>query len=151
MEFTSSTLPVYCKKKQFFKYNLGNFFKYITFSSCSLIIFESLPKLYLKNYFFQLNVKMEGVNSIHDLGALFVSNVLRHKESGRIRSILLFHLLLLWHGSLWCIYTSVCLTGAYRKYIRAKKTDVFFLSNFTLSVSFTLMYFLSAPVRQTEV
>ena len=43
---------------------------------------------------------------------------------------------------LWYIYTSVCLTGAGRKYIRVKETDVFFLSNFTLSVSFTLMYFL---------
>ena len=71
MEFiTPSTLPVNLKKKQFFKYNLGKFLKYITFSSCSLIIFESLPKLYLKIAFFLLNVKMEGVNSIYDLGAL---------------------------------------------------------------------------------
>ena len=71
MEFTPSSLPFYCKKKkQFFKYNLGKFLKYITFSSYSLIIFESLPKLYLKNWFFQLNVKMEGVNFIPDLEAL---------------------------------------------------------------------------------
>ena len=64
--------PIYqfIAKKQFFTYNLGKFLKYITFSSCSLIIFESLPKLYLKTCFFQLNVKMEGVSSIHDLGAL---------------------------------------------------------------------------------
>ena len=48
----------------------------------------------------------------------------------------------------WCIYTSVCLNGSDRKYIRAKKTDVFFLSKFTLSVSFTLMYFLSAPTSR---
>ena len=53
MGFTPSTLPIYCKKKkQFFKYNLGKFLKYITFSSCSSIIFGSLPKLYLKNCFF---------------------------------------------------------------------------------------------------
>ena len=54
MEFTPSTLPVYSKKKQFFKYNLRKFLKYITVSSCSLIIFESLPKLYLKNRFFSI-------------------------------------------------------------------------------------------------
>ena len=34
---------------------------------------------------------------------------------------------------------------------KSKKDRRFLLSNFTLSVSFTLMYFLSAPVRQTEV
>ena len=54
MEFTPSTLPVYCK------YNLGKFLKYITFSSCSLIIFESLPKLYLKNCFFSIKCQNGG-------------------------------------------------------------------------------------------
>ena len=42
------------QKKQFFKYNLGKLLKYITFSSCSLIIFESLPKLYLKTCFLSI-------------------------------------------------------------------------------------------------
>ena len=53
-------LPVYCKKKQFFTYNLGKFLKYITFSSCSLIIFDSLTKLYLKNCFFSIKCQNGG-------------------------------------------------------------------------------------------
>ena len=57
-------------KKQFFKYNLGKFLKYITFSSCSSIIFESLPKLYLKICFFSIKCQNGEGNSIHDLGAL---------------------------------------------------------------------------------
>ena len=48
------------QKKQFFKNNLGKFLKYITFSSCSLIIFESLPKLYLENCFFSINCQNGG-------------------------------------------------------------------------------------------
>ena len=52
---------------------------------------------------------------------------------------------------LWCIYTSVCLTGADRKYIRVKETDSVKLDKKKTSVFFALMYFLSAPVRQTEV
>ena len=47
-------------KKKFFKYNLVKFLKYITFSS-SLIIFESLPKLYLKNCFFSIKCQNGGV------------------------------------------------------------------------------------------
>ena len=54
MKFTPSPLSIYCKQKQFFKYNLGKFLKYIAFLSCSLIIFESLPKLYLKICFFSI-------------------------------------------------------------------------------------------------
>ena len=38
----------------------GMFLKYITFSSCSLIIFESLPKLYLKNCFFSIKCQNGG-------------------------------------------------------------------------------------------
>ena len=74
----NSPPPLYqfIAKEQFFTYNLGKFLKYITFSSCSLIIFKSLPKLYLKNCFFQLNFKMEGVSSIHDLGAVAYMQVL---------------------------------------------------------------------------
>ena len=60
MEFTPSTLTFYWQKKQFFKYNLGKFLKYITFSSCSLNIFESLPKLYLKNCFFSIKCQNGG-------------------------------------------------------------------------------------------
>ena len=48
------------------------------------------------------------------------------------------------------VYTTVKWTH-FGKDIRAQKTDVFFLFNFTLSVSFTFMYSLTAPVRQTEV
>ena len=48
------------QKKQFFKYNLGKFLKYITFLSSSLIIFESLPKLYLKNCFFSIKCQNRG-------------------------------------------------------------------------------------------
>ena len=66
-----SRLQTIVRFLKFFKYNLGKFLKYITFTSFSLIIFESLPKLYFKNSFFQLNVKMEGLNSIHNLGALY--------------------------------------------------------------------------------
>ena len=51
----------------------------------------------------------------------------------------------------WCIYTSVCLTGADRKYIRVKETDSVKLDKKKASVFFALMYFLSAPARQTEV
>ena len=48
------------------------------------------------------------------------------------------------------VHLYLCLpAGADRKYIREKKNDIYFQSNFTLSVFFTLMYFLSAPVRQT--
>ena len=52
---------------------------------------------------------------------------------------------------LWCINTFVCLTGADRKYIRVKKTGSVKLDKKKTSVFFVLMYFLSAPVRQTEV
>ena len=70
MEFTPSTLPVYCKKNNFSNIFWGNFW--------SVLLFQVVLQLYLKvcpNYtwkitFFQLNVKMEGVNSIHDLGIL---------------------------------------------------------------------------------
>ena len=47
--------------------------------------------------------------------------------------------------------TSVCLTGADRKYIRVKETDSVKLEKKKTSVFFALMYFLPAPVRQTEV
>ena len=51
----------------------------------------------------------------------------------------------------WCIYTFVCLTSSDGKYIRVKETDSVKLDNKKTSVFFALMYFLSAPVRQTEV
>ena len=47
--------------------------------------------------------------------------------------------------------TSVCLIRAGRKYVRVKETDNVKLDKKKKSVSFALMYFLSAPVRQTEV
>ena len=56
----SPALYQFIAKKQFFKYNLGEFLNYITFSSCSLIIFESLPKLYLKNCFFSIKCQNGG-------------------------------------------------------------------------------------------
>ena len=52
---------------------------------------------------------------------------------------------------LWCIYTSICLTGEDRKYIRVKEIDSVKLDKKKTSVFFAPMYFLSAPVRQTEV
>ena len=51
------------------------------------------------------------------------------------------------HGA----YTSVCLTGADNEYIRVKETDSVKLDKKKMSVFFALTYFLSAPVRQTEV
>ena len=51
---------------------------------------------------------------------------------------------------LWCISTSVCLTGADRKYIRLKETDSVKLDNKKTYVFFALMYFLFARVRQTS-
>ena len=58
----NSPPPLYqfIAKKQFFKYNLEKFLKYITFSSCSSIIFGSLPKLYLNNCFFSIECQNGG-------------------------------------------------------------------------------------------
>ena len=62
------------RKKQFFKYNLGEFLKYITFSSCSLIIFESFPKLYLRNCFFSVKCQ-NGGGKFHPRSGSTASNL----------------------------------------------------------------------------
>ena len=58
------------------------------------------------------------------------------------------------NGRFWSFYGAfipVYMPGAGRKFIRVKKKDICFLSNFRLTVSFTLMYFLPAPGKQAEV
>ena len=73
----------------------------------------------------------------HNFNALWTSEI----------KVLIFHEV----HALWYIYTSVCLAGADRKYIRVKETDNVKLDKKKTSIFFVLMYFLSAPVRQTEV
>ena len=63
------------QKEPFFKYNLGKFLKYITFSSCSLIIFENLSKWYLKICFFSIKCQNGGGKFHPRSGSTDTSNI----------------------------------------------------------------------------
>ena len=71
------------QRKQFFKYNLEKFLKYITFSSCSSIIFESLSKLYLKNCFFSIKCQNGGGKFHQRSGSTGTAGYRVHVNTGR--------------------------------------------------------------------